>query len=1177
MAQVTLRDYLQETEDAIGGQQTEKALANCQSILAYFPDSLEGQRLLGEVYLAQGRFDDAQHSFDWVLSNDPENVIAYCSRALVSERLSDYDTALDCYQQAYELSRGNSRIRHAFNQLSAQIGQQGFMLSRAGLARLYMRGDLIAQAIQEWEVVLAVTPDRLDARTGLLEAYWREGLYEQASQVANQILKDVPGCLKALVLLAHVTAPQNMLRSQELIQRAEALDPDLIMAHDLFADQLASQSRDPFLKLLRKPATLIGEDVARLETAKGTVSTFDQPTAQVYAAYASTSTPSSDALATWGNSEGWGNETTLVKPRHDESDQQAVPSLSVRNTQSSTEGYTGSPADMLRNTPGGRWSIDEPHSVSWDTLKSDPEPASSPSPSPDDNDQQEPWQLLQNTLNNMNADTTWSQPQLDPSQPEVQPFYNDSELPIWSAQERDEHIEEANAGLSKERSAASFNLVPQPEENNSPDAPAWLSMLTQDERDQLSGIIPVVKPGKSDLTLRSSTPMPAAQVEPVAIPDLNTNLIPSSNSSSHSEVEQDDAGDAGEEESLFGPNWLKSIGATTLDGEQAEEFSMSVPSVHASSEIAEITELQGGTQETWRAQVEQSEPGSKNTLQPERYLQSEQDERARQGAQEKQEQPKRESWLDSLDTASEYQHYESAYPRQPWENGQAASSQSQVEYNEETWAAPPYEANILQDSQAQPSYSRDVEPEETHAAWSAQNVQPPEQAEHEQGSWLDALGSSPEFEHHQTTYRPWGDSEFAESQPQFERKETEPQADEAWDAHWPELEQTQPSWLSQISEAQSQKSQPVEETWQPLPMDMQPETSAGSEQNLITTLEELEQKLRSRGFIPLEPNSLSTISQAQNASHASHSQEEPAASEVYDTQEYRQEPSLSSALAELGNFIQPAASPEKSASTSNRGDALEDPAIDPAAEPSWLASLRAVPAPPLEPILPVIPEVVAQNMTAREKAPEIEDVPPPQKQEIKPAITGALKSAPTSPARPELTFSPAFEATPVSKVQKQPESLQTASARINPLLDSELETTMKRPAVRLQPMQKRALPSREVPAQSRNRIAESATFNSAPSVSGLADSGYRERLLRGYQSQLIGDYDGAMQEYRVIIRNAPELLSEVISNLRALLKLAPKYSAGYRVLGDAYMRQGEYLQAMEAYNKALTMAKKARN
>jgi len=87
---------------------------------------------------------------------------------------------------------------------------------------------------------------------------------------------------------------------------------------------------------------------------------------------------------------------------------------------------------------------------------------------------------------------------------------------------------------------------------------------------------------------------------------------------------------------------------------------------------------------------------------------------------------------------------------------------------------------------------------------------------------------------------------------------------------------------------------------------------------------------------------------------------------------------------------------------------------------------------------------------------------------------------------------------------------------------------------------------------------------------------HKERLLRGYQFQLAGAYDDAMAEYRIIIRNAPELLSEVISNVRALLKLSPRYSAGFRVLGDAYMRQGEYLQAMEAYNKALTIAKKAK-
>src|SRR6266516_2148008 len=204
MAHTTLHDYLQDTEDAISSGHIDDAMAKCQYILSYFPDALEAQRLMGEVYLAQGKLEEAQQTFDWILTNDPEHIIAYCDRALTSERMSDIETALDCYQQAYELSRGNSQIRQEFNQLSAKVGQQEFMFSRAGLARLYMRGDLLTQAIQEWEAVLNASPERLDARTGLLEAFWRDGLYDRVEQLATQILQDVPGCEKALLLLAYV-------------------------------------------------------------------------------------------------------------------------------------------------------------------------------------------------------------------------------------------------------------------------------------------------------------------------------------------------------------------------------------------------------------------------------------------------------------------------------------------------------------------------------------------------------------------------------------------------------------------------------------------------------------------------------------------------------------------------------------------------------------------------------------------------------------------------------------------------------------------------------------------------------------------------------------------------------------------------------------------------------------
>jgi len=159
--------------------------------------------------------------------------------------------------------------------------------------------------------------------------------------------------------------------------------------------------------------------------------------------------------------------------------------------------------------------------------------------------------------------------------------------------------------------------------------------------------------------------------------------------------------------------------------------------------------------------------------------------------------------------------------------------------------------------------------------------------------------------------------------------------------------------------------------------------------------------------------------------------------------------------------------------------------------------------------------------------------------------------------------------------QAAPEVPLAPAYRADALLENELETTMRRPAVRLQPMQTAAARANAASLTGKGRPAERGAGSKSGAGEGTLSK--KEQLVKGYQFQLAGAYDDAMQEYRVTIRNAPELLDEVISNLRALLKLAPRYTTGYRVLGDAYMRQGEYLQAMEAYNKALTMAKKAKS
>lgn len=894
MAQPTLRDYLQQTEDAISANRIEHALANCQQILSYFPEFLEAQRLLGEVYLKQGYLEEAQQTFDWVLINDPENVVAYCNRALISEKKSDFDTALDCYQQAYELSRGNGAIRQRFNDLSNQIGQQGFMFSRAGLARLYMRGDLLSQAIQEWETVLTVNPDRLDARTGLLEAFWREGFYEQVQELAAQLLEDIPNCLKALLLLAYVTFPNNREQARELLAQAATLDPEMVMAQELFADLLASQPDSAFLTLLRREP--IPFPPAPADQPDATVPpTAYRPEQASLAVSPGTDLPP-EALFTWSSMD------TLVEP-----------------------------------------------------LKSQPEPDSDADPA-----------VTQDQA--FLAQQSWYQ-------------MNQSEA---------SSVETVTPGsTSNSFASAPLNGVGSTEQQAEvpPTPPAWLDMLTKTERllprtpsaplPAKTEAPPLAQPQEHVSTPPPSQPLPP-EPEPESEPTLSYQM-PSP--SQEEEIMPFPFASEDEDADMGWPEWLKSLGAATMDD-------------NTTPLVAEVAPI--------------SPPG------PTPQLES--------------------------------------------------------------------SPLVLAEATAAPV-------------------------------------------------------EFPQSAAATELPEPEPEPTQAW---------------------QDQLDQP--------PVDEE------QEHQLLATLEELDDDLRSQGFVPLEPGVLST---------------------------FAQEASLSSAFADLGTFAPTQAQPQpnRSAEVESMPLAPATPAPTPPVQPQPIESLW--PAVPIynQVLEPASPDPASSEVAAEIPAPALG----------KPSVAPDVWAGPT----PNTAFSPASAPQPelvpvavpepaIHLAETQTQSLsqgqnQTPDGRasaslsgkplplpysplsagsLDALLDTELETTMKRPAIRLQPMQLPSTSKSQGGLMSKGRSTEpSLAPTNKPTDTSDND---KERLLRGYQYQLAGAYDSAMQEYRVLIRSAPKQLSEVISNMRALLKLAPKYSAGYRVLGDAYMRQGEYLQAMEAYNKALSMAKKAK-
>jgi tetratricopeptide (TPR) repeat protein len=844
--QITLRDRIQQIEDAISAGRIDEAMADCQQILARYPDALEIQRLLGEVYLAQGRLEEAQQTFDWILVSDPENVIVYCDRALICEHQSDIDTALDCYQQAYELSRGNNQIRQEFNNLSVKAGQQEFMLSRAGLARLYMRGHLLTQAIQEWEAVLAASPDRQDARLGLLETYWREGRYDEVERMAQRVLEEVPQCLKALLLLAHVASAYNMQRARDLVARSMILDPEMMLAQDLFSDLISSQPNDPFLALINaKPVELPGKE------ANGHGKTIDTINTLHYAAVAVEDGSSEDEHAAenvyhWGDIGNWSELDTRSVPQAEQpahaQPQAAPPAAGFPASPAAPPASTWTPTPISAEPPAQEQQIDDYETwASQQEIDDDIDPALL---------EKQPWFQAEQAEASNDSDAQHAPggtavPGAKAAAPPDQPGLK-SKPP------------EAEASWGTDPWAT----FPVKEESSAP--PAWLDMLTNFEKR------PPAKPVPSQ-----AVPQVAATFDAIQPDEQGLSAFFSSSDE--------------KEEDMGWPEWLKSLGA--------------------------------------------------ETLQPE------------------------------------------------------ASA---------TGAAAPH-----------PTYSD-----------------------------------------------PWGDIFQAPPVTQLE-----PEPDLAQFADWADAREAAPQGVPDTDATLSWTAQ-IEQPAQA--------AAPGGEEATLTTLEYLEQSLLSQGFVPLQPGSLSAIAQ------------------------------------------------EAAAST-------------PPALPR--------PAPGVDELL------AARDEAGAATAPEAQF-----------AAQGA---------QPEVLASAPGEAAPAAQAT-QPEAAQAPVYSLDMLLDSELETTMRRPAVRLQPMQAESTQPERADAPAARRI----DYSTRGADSKLTN---KERLVKGYQLQLSGAYDDAMQEYRTLIRNAPESLGEVISNLRALLKLAPKYTAGYRVLGDAYMRQGEYLQAMEAYNKALTIAKRAKS
>jgi tetratricopeptide (TPR) repeat protein len=236
MATVSLQTVFDSARRALETGAADKAIGIAQHILVHFPRMIEGHRLLGEAYLNANEPEQAAAAFEHVLQADPENVAAYYGLGLAQQSLDQRSAAITAFERALEIQPNLADLRTQLMRLYSETpGSAGqFRLSRAGLGRLYARGGMFGQAIDEFRAVLDADPERDDVKVALAEALWRDGQEDEATDFCRDVLDRRPDLLKPTVLLGYMLFAGGQPEGEALWRRAGEQDASMTVAHSLF-------------------------------------------------------------------------------------------------------------------------------------------------------------------------------------------------------------------------------------------------------------------------------------------------------------------------------------------------------------------------------------------------------------------------------------------------------------------------------------------------------------------------------------------------------------------------------------------------------------------------------------------------------------------------------------------------------------------------------------------------------------------------------------------------------------------------------------------------------------------------------------------------------------------------------------------------------------------------------
>ncbi|MEI8130806.1 MAG: tetratricopeptide repeat protein [Leptolinea sp.] len=229
MENISLRAYNREIEQLIDNSLPQDALRHCQQILSIYPHCIETFRLIGKAHLELQEYEQAEETFQKVLSSIPDDFTANLGMSLLREKQNNLNGTIWHMERANEAQPSNTAVQTELRRLYQQrdgVETARIRLTRGALVRMYIRGDLIPQALNEIQAILLEDPSRVDIKILQSTAYLNSGKKDDALEKCREILQQLPYCYEAnRILFENTPASTRIEEAQNYQQRLRELDP----------------------------------------------------------------------------------------------------------------------------------------------------------------------------------------------------------------------------------------------------------------------------------------------------------------------------------------------------------------------------------------------------------------------------------------------------------------------------------------------------------------------------------------------------------------------------------------------------------------------------------------------------------------------------------------------------------------------------------------------------------------------------------------------------------------------------------------------------------------------------------------------------------------------------------------------------------------------------------------